>query len=75
MVDIDQCLVEALEPRIVWMMPKGYEVDAEILEIYAQHLLCKLIDASKERFGTSTEKDLQLHSQFNRSKIVWKGRK
>lgn len=37
MVDIDQCLMEAVDPIIVWIMPMGYEVEEHILELYAQH--------------------------------------
>jgi len=39
MVDTDQCLMEAVEPRIVWIMPMGYEVDEKIIELHIQHLL------------------------------------
>lgn len=66
MVEIHQCLMEAVEPRIVWIMPMGYEVDSQILE----DVCCKPIDTSKERFGNFTEKDLELHTQLKRPQII-----
>lgn len=66
MVEIDQCLMEAVEPRMVWIMLMGYEVDANTLDMYAQHLLRKTVDEKEERFGTYKEKSLRLHSQFTK---------
>lgn len=57
------------------IIPMGYEVDEEILELYAQHLLSKPIDPSEERFGTFTEKDLKLHKEFKKPKIQKKVRR
>lgn len=56
--------MEVVEPRTIWIMPMGYEVDAITLETYAQNLLSQLVDPKKERFGTFKEKDLSLHKQF-----------
>lgn len=53
--------MEAVEPRTIRIIPMGYEVDAQILDMYAHHLLRKPLDTSKERFSTFVEKDLQLH--------------
>lgn len=64
MVDKDQCHMEAVEPRIVWIMPMGYEVDGNTLDAYAQHLLRKPFDGKEERFGTYKEKNLDLHKKF-----------
>lgn len=50
--------MEVVEPMKIWIMPMGYEVDAKILEMYAQNLLSKPIDTSYERFGTFAKKDL-----------------
>ncbi|XP_059078088.1 uncharacterized protein LOC131876662 [Cryptomeria japonica] len=58
--------METFEPRIVWILPMGYEVDEITLDTYAQHLLSKLVDENKERFGTFKEKDLSLHKQFTK---------
>lgn len=66
MVDTDQCLMEDIEPKIVWIMPKGYEVSSDILNAYAQHLLRNPVDKSEEMFGTYKEKILSLHSQFTK---------
>lgn len=65
MVDKDQCLMEVIEPRIVWILSMGYEVDAVTLDVYAQHLLSQLVDGKEVRFGTFNEKDLRLHHKFS----------
>lgn len=64
MADKNQCHMEAIESRIVWILLMGYEVDELTLETYAQHLLSKPMDEKEERFGTFKEKDLDLHKQF-----------
>lgn len=64
MIDKDQCLMEVVEPQIVWMMPMGYELDYVTLEAYAQHLLSQPLDPKEGKFGTFKEKDLSLHMQF-----------
>lgn len=61
MVDTNQYLMEVVDPQISWIMPMRYEVDEKILELYAQHLLCKPVDPSEERFSTYVEKSLMLH--------------
>lgn len=66
MVDIDQCLMETIEPSTIWIMPMGYEVDEKILEPHAQHLLRKLVDPLQERFGTYVEKSLKLHKKLKK---------
>lgn len=65
MVDKFQCHMEAAEPRIVWIMRMGYELDSIMLELYAQHPLIHPIDNKEERFGTFKEKELSLHKKFN----------
>lgn len=65
MVDKEQCHMEVVEQRTIWIMPMGYEVDATTLDAYAQHLLSQPIDDKEERFGTCQEKDLDLHKKFN----------
>lgn len=44
MVDKDQYLMEVVEPRTMWILPIGYEVDASTLDVYAQHMLSQLVD-------------------------------
>lgn len=56
--------MEAVEPRTIWIIPIGYEVDANTLDTYAQHLLSQPIDDKEERFNTLKEKDLDLHKKF-----------
>ncbi|XP_059067434.1 uncharacterized protein LOC131858260 [Cryptomeria japonica] len=55
--------MEAVEPRTIWLMPMGYEVDGNTLDSYAQHLLKKLVDGKEERSNTYKE-DLDLHNKF-----------
>lgn len=75
MVDIDQCLMEAAEPKTIWIMPMGYEVEERILELYVQHLLSKPLDPFEERFGTYAEKNMQFHEQLKKPMIVRSVRK
>lgn len=75
MVDTNQCLMEAIEPRTSWILPMGYEVEVHILDAYAQYLLRKLVDNSKERFSTYKEKSLSLHSKFKKLEIQKKVKK
>lgn len=64
MVNKDECLMEAIQPCTVWIMPMGYEVDEVTLEAYAQHLINSLEDNKEERRGTCKEKSMELHSKF-----------
>lgn len=64
MVDKDQCLMESVEPRIVWIILMGYEVDATTLNSYAQHMLSQSVDKKEGRFDTFKEKDMELHKEF-----------
>ncbi|XP_059068208.1 uncharacterized protein LOC131858776 [Cryptomeria japonica] len=66
MADKDQCHMEAVEPRTIWIMPMGYMVDATTLDACAQHMLSQPIDDKEERFGTCQDKDLDLHKKFTR---------
>lgn len=66
MVEIDQCPMEAVEPRTIWIVHMGYEFDVNTFNMYAQHLLSKLVDEKEERFGTFKEKILSLHSQLTK---------
>lgn len=36
MVDTDQCLMEAVKPQMIWIMPMGYKVDEQILELHTR---------------------------------------
>lgn len=51
-------------PRKVWSLSMGYDVDAQTLEVYSQHLLRKPVDSNEPRFGTFKEKDMELHEKF-----------
>lgn len=61
MVNKYECMMEAIQPRIVWIMPMGYEVDEATLDAYAQHLLQAPVDEKQEKFGTTQEKGLKVH--------------
>jgi len=69
MVDTDQCLMEEVEPRIVWIMPMGYEVDEKILELHVQHLLSQPKDPEAKRFGTFKELSVKIHVELRQPEI------
>ncbi|XP_059075390.1 uncharacterized protein LOC131875321 [Cryptomeria japonica] len=69
MVNKDECLMEAVEPWTVWILPMGYEVDAGTLDAYAQHLLNAPIDSKEERFDTCKDKSMELHTNFTEPEI------
>lgn len=48
-VDKDQFHMEVVELRTIWIMPMGYDVDANTLDAYAQHLLSQRVDEKEER--------------------------
>lgn len=52
---------------MVWIMPMGYEVDKQILELYVEHMLSKLVDPNEERFWTYKEKILKISSVVQES--------
>lgn len=56
-------------------MPMGYEVEGNILELYAQHLLSNPLDSTEGRFGTYEEKDMQVHEQLKKPMLVQRVRK
>lgn len=64
MVNKDECLMEVVEPRKVWILPMGYEVNIGTLDAYEQHLLNALVDSKEERFKTCKEKSMELHTKF-----------
>lgn len=67
--------MEEVEPKTVWILLMGYQVDEITLDTYAQYLLSKLVDEKEERFGTFKEKDLILHkylTEFRRKRKVRK---
>lgn len=59
----------------VQFIPMAYEVDANTLDAYNQHLLSQRVDEKEERFKTYKEKDLYLHKKFTRPKRKRKVRK
>lgn len=75
MMDKDQCHMEAIKPRTIWIMPMGYEVDGNTLDVYAQHPLSKLVDKEEERFNIYNKKDLDLHNKFTKPERKRKVRK
>lgn len=57
MVDIDQCHMEVVDPRTIWIISMGYEVEEKKLKMYAKNLLTMPLDLVEERFGTYEEKE------------------
>lgn len=63
MVNKDECMMETIHPRTVWIMPMGYEVDEATLDPYAQHLLKAPVDEKEEKIGIAQEKGLKVHQE------------
>lgn len=75
MVDTNTCQMEAVEPKTSWAIPMVYEVEADLLIAYADHLLSTPIDPSATRFGTFKEKSIKVHSELAKLVIAKKVRK
>ena len=56
MVETDNTCIEAVEPRVKFIEPMGYEISMELIEGYAQIILQSEIDTSCARWGTYEEK-------------------
>lgn len=52
---------ETIEPRTMWILPIGYEIDATALDVFSQHMLSQSVDEKEGRFNTFKEKNLELH--------------
>lgn len=70
MIDIDQCYMEVADPRSVWIMLMGYEVDGNIMKLYAEHLLNspldpKLLSKEKENVEEVNTKQAKGHEEIN----------
>lgn len=63
MVNKDECMMEAIQPRTFWIMSMGYEVNESTLDAYAHHLLKAPIDEKEEKIGTAQEKGLKVHQE------------
>ncbi|XP_059073725.1 uncharacterized protein LOC131874392 [Cryptomeria japonica] len=75
MVDKDTCQMEVAVTRTSWVMSMGYEIEANILNIYVGHLLSKSVDPNVPRFGTFKEKSIQVHVELPTLEIAKKVRK
>lgn len=64
MVNKDECIMEAVQPRTIWILPMGYDVDEATLDVYTQHLLKALVDTKEERFETCQKKSMEFHTKF-----------
>lgn len=53
MVKKDVTLMEAVKPWKIWIEEMGYEVDALILDSYANFLIDAEIDEAKKSYGTA----------------------
>lgn len=74
-VDTNTCQIEVVEPKTSWVMPMGYEVEADILISYVDHLLAQAVDSNVTRFGTFKEKYIEVHSELTKLIIAKKVRK
>ncbi|XP_059063850.1 FK506-binding protein 4-like [Cryptomeria japonica] len=63
MVNKDEYMMEIVQPRIIWIMPMGYEVEEATLDAYVQQILQAPVDEKKEKFGTAQEKGLKVHQE------------
>lgn len=75
MVNTDECLMEAVQPHIVWVNAMGYEVDKSTLKAYAQVLLSAPVSDKEEKFGTAKKMSLKIHQEFVMSTIKRKMRR
>lgn len=55
MVDTDFTLIEAIEPRVEFLDPLGYEIFEVEVEEYVNRLLKSKLDVNNTRFGTFEE--------------------
>lgn len=60
LVDIDCCIIQAIQPRNFWVSPMGYEVVVDLVKIHVNMLLSKLVDSKAKRFGTCEEASSQI---------------
>lgn len=68
MVKTDETLMEAVEPRTIWVIELGYEVDDNILDLYAKMLLDAPLDDKTKHFGTTKDKAFEVKTSFNRKR-------
>lgn len=67
--------MEVVEPRTSWVMPMGYEVEADLLIAYVDHLLSTPVDPNATRFRTFKEKYIEVHCELAKLVIAKKVRK
>lgn len=53
MLKNDETLMEAVQPRTIWVTKMGYEVDSQILDLYAKMLIDASVDEKAKTFGTA----------------------
>lgn len=63
LVSIDECMMEAMEPRTVWIPALGYEISEQEITSYVDILLRSLKDETKERYMTYEEKYMEVHME------------
>lgn len=68
MVKKDENLMEFVQPRIVWVTEMGYEVDAQVLDLYAKMLIDALVDEMEKTCDTAKQKELEVQIGFNKKK-------
>lgn len=68
MVKKDETFMEAVKPRNIWIEEMGYEVDAQILDAYAQLLIDAPMDEAEKSFSTAKQKKQDVETEFNQKK-------
>lgn len=61
MVTSDECIMEAVEPKTVWILEMGYEVVEDVITGLADLILRKPRDTTVDRFGTYEEVSGDMH--------------
>lgn len=56
-------MMEAVQPRTIWIMSMGYKVDEVTIDAYAQHLLKAAVDEKEGNFFKTHEKGLKVHQE------------
>ena len=69
MVETDVTYMEAVEPRLKFIAPMGYEKIEQLIEEYEQIILEFERDMGCPRWGTYEEKVEEVHSEFHSKEI------
>lgn len=65
-IETNVTYMEAVEPRVKFIDPMGYEMIEELIEVYTKIILENDRDEECPRWGTYEEKVKEFHSEFHR---------